>query len=106
VSHTAVAATCPGLRNLTDEPVRAIAANGGRGGTGYWVGVICTIGVESIVKAIMHAAQGMGAEHVALGPDFDDATTTPFDMRDRSPVTLPLREFATGVAQRPALWVE
>jgi len=78
VSHTGVAATCPGPRNLTDEQLRAIAAKGGLIGIGFWDAAVCTLNVESIVKAIMHAVQVMGVQHVALGSDFDGATRTPF----------------------------
>jgi membrane dipeptidase len=87
VSHTGVAATCAGPRNLTDVQLRAIAAKGGLIGIGYWDGAVCTVDVESIVKAIMHAVRVMGAEHVALGSDFDGATKTPFDTHDLSQVT-------------------
>jgi microsomal dipeptidase-like Zn-dependent dipeptidase len=87
VSHTGVAATCPGPRNLTDDQLRRIAAKGGLIGIGYWDAAVCTLGVESIVKAIMHAAEIMGADHVALGSDFDGATHTPFDTRDLARIT-------------------
>jgi membrane dipeptidase len=78
VSHTGVAATCKGPRNLTDEQLKAIAANGGVVGIGYWDGAICTPGAASTAKAIRHAANIAGVEHVALGSDFDGATGTPF----------------------------
>ena len=81
VSHTGVAATCPGPRNLTDEQLRAIAANGGLIGIGYWDGAVCKPTIENIVKAIRHAVQVMGVSHVALGSDFDGATQTPWDTR-------------------------
>lgn len=81
VSHTGVAATCPGPRNLTDDQLRAIAANGGVIGIGYWDGAICEPTVANIVKAITHAVKVMGVSHVALGSDFDGATRTPFDTR-------------------------
>lgn len=87
VSHTGVAATCPGPRNLTDDQLRRIAAKDGLIGIGYWDAAVCTLGVESIVNAIMHAVQIMGAEHVALGSDFDGATHTPFDTRELSRIT-------------------
>lgn len=79
VSHTGVAGTCPGPRNLTDAQLRAIAANGGVVGIGYWDAAVCTLGAASIVKAIRHAVTVAGIEHVALGSDFDGATATPFD---------------------------
>ena len=78
VSHTGVAATCPGPRNLTDEQLRAIAANGGVVGIGYWDAAVCTLGAASIAKAIRHAVDVAGIDHVGLGSDFDGATSTPF----------------------------
>ena len=41
VSHTGVAATCPGPRNLSDEQLRAIAAQGGVIGIGFFPGAVC-----------------------------------------------------------------
>ncbi len=81
VSHGGVAATCPGPRNLTDDQLRAIASNGGLVGIGYWDGAVCEMTVPSIVRAMRHAATVMGAQHVALGSDFDGATTEPWDTR-------------------------
>lgn len=81
VSHTGVTAVCPGPRNLTDEQLRAIAANGGLIGIGYWDGAVCEPTIGNIVKAITHAVQVMGVQHVALGSDFDGATRTPWDTR-------------------------
>ncbi len=78
VSHTGVAATCPGPRNLTDDQLKAIAANGGVIGIGYWDAAVCALGAASIAKAIRHAADVAGIDHVALGSDFDGATSTPF----------------------------
>lgn len=81
VSHTGVAAVCAGPRNLTDDQLRAIAANGGLIGIGYWDGAVCEPTIANIVKAITHAVQVMGVQHVALGSDFDGATKTPWDTR-------------------------
>ncbi len=78
VSHTGVAATCPGPRNLTDDQLTAIAANGGVVGIGYWDAAVCTLGAASIAKAIRHAVDVAGIDHVGLGSDFDGATSTPF----------------------------
>jgi len=87
VSHTGVAATCPGPRNLTDDQLRAIAAKGGLIGIGYWDAAVCTLNVGSIVKAITHAVEIMGPTHVALGSDFDGATHVPFDTHDLVHIT-------------------
>lgn len=78
VSHTGVAATCPGPRNLTDDQLKAISANGGVVGIGYWDAAVCTLGAASIAKAIRHAVDIAGIDHVGLGSDFDGATSTPF----------------------------
>lgn len=87
VSHTGVAATCAGPRNLTDDQLRAIAAKGGLIGIGYWDAAVCTLSLDAIVAAIQHAVDIMGPTHVALGSDFDGATHTPFDTHDLSHIT-------------------
>ena len=82
VSHTGVAATCPGPRNLTDDQLRAIAAKGGLVGIGYFEGAVCGLGAPFIAKAIMHAVATMGVSHGALGSDFDGAVRVPWDTRE------------------------
>ena len=79
VSHAGVQATCPGPRNLTDDQLRAIAATGGVVGIGFWDGAICEPSAASAAKAIRHAVDVAGIDHVALGSDWDGATTEPFD---------------------------
>ncbi|QDL53227.1 dipeptidase [Rhodoferax aquaticus] len=80
VSHTGVAGTCPGPRNLTDAHLRGIAATGGLVGIGYWDGAVCEPTVANIVKAMRYAIGVVGVNHVALGSDFNGATRTPFDV--------------------------
>lgn len=75
VSHVGVQATCPGPRNLTDAQLRAVAANGGLIGIGFWDGAICSSAPKEIAKAIVHAIAVAGVAHVALGSDWDGATT-------------------------------
>lgn len=79
VSHTGVKGTCSSVRNLSDEQLRAIARKGGIVGIGYWDGAVCTPNVANIVSALVYTVRVIGAEHVALGSDFDGGTTTPFD---------------------------
>lgn len=81
VSHTGVAGTCPGPRNLSDEHLRRIAAGGGLVGIGYWDGAVCATSVDAIVKAIRYSVDLIGVEHVALGSDFDGTIHAPFDTR-------------------------
>lgn len=80
VSHTGVAGTCPGPRNLTDAHLRRIAATGGVVGIGYWDGAVCDASVPGIVKALRYAVDKIGVAHVALGSDFNGATNMPFDV--------------------------
>ena len=79
VSHTGVAGTCPGPRNLTDAHLERIAATGGVIGIGYWDAAVCETSVGAIVRAIRYAVNKVGVEHVALGSDFDGTVHTPFD---------------------------
>ena len=75
VSHVGVQATCPGPRNLTDDQLRALAANGALIGIGFWDGAICSSSPRDVAKAMRHAVSVAGLAHVALGSDWDGATT-------------------------------
>jgi membrane dipeptidase len=79
VSHTGVQATCPGPRNLSDEQIRAVGATGGVIGIAYFEGAVCGADVGHIVRAMRHVKDLVGAQHLALGSDFDGAVTTAFD---------------------------
>src|SRR5208282_2267072 len=79
VSHTGVKGTCNNTRNLSDEQFRGVARTGGVIGIGYWDTAVCGTDAHAIARAIRYAAGVVGADHVALGSDFDGATTTPFD---------------------------
>lgn len=79
VSHTGVQGTCAGPRNLSDDQIRRVAKNGGVVGIGFWDAAVCDLGAGAIAKAIRYAVDRAGVEHVALGSDFDGATTVPFD---------------------------
>jgi microsomal dipeptidase-like Zn-dependent dipeptidase len=79
VSHTGVKGTCDNNRNLSDEQLRKIAAKGGVIGIGYWDAATCGRDALAVARAIRHAANVVGVEHVALGSDFDGAVTEPFD---------------------------
>ena len=79
VSHTGVRRTCPTNRNLSDDQLRAIAGNGAVVGIGVWPGATCGRSARHIARAIAHAVRVAGADHVALGSDFDGTTLTPFD---------------------------
>lgn len=78
-SHGGVQATCKVNRNLNDEQVRGLAATGGLVGIGYWDAAVCDTSPASIAKAMKHVRDLVGINHVALGSDYDGATTVRFD---------------------------
>jgi len=79
VSHTGVRGTCDNPRNLSDDQLRGVALGGGLVGIGYWELAVCGSTPAAIAKAFAHAKGVIGAEHLALGSDFDGAVRTPFD---------------------------
>jgi membrane dipeptidase len=79
VSHTGVRATCDTERNLSDDQLRKIAANGGLVGIGFFEGAVCSVEPSAIARAIRHAVDVMGVKHVAIGSDFDGSVATAFD---------------------------
>ncbi|HEX7286604.1 MAG TPA: dipeptidase [Candidatus Angelobacter sp.] len=79
VSHTGVKGTCDNPRNLADDELRAVAKTGGVIGIGLWETATCGNDAQATARAIRYAANIAGADHVALGSDFDGGTTTPFD---------------------------
>ena len=79
VSHTGIRSACEGPRNLSDEHVRGVAATGGLVGIGFWDTVICGDDAAAIARSIRRAVDLVGAEHVALGSDWDGTVTVPFD---------------------------
>ncbi len=79
VSHTGVRGTCDNQRNLSDAQLAAISDHGGVIGIGVWDTAVCGVDARAIARAIEHAINVAGWEHVALGSDFDGAVTAPFD---------------------------
>ena len=79
VSHTGVKGVCNNNRNLDDDQLRAVAATGGVIGVGFWDVATCGTDAKAIATAIRCTVGVVGAEHVALGSDFDGAVTEPFD---------------------------
>ncbi len=79
LSHGGVKGVCDSSRNLSDELMQQFAAKGGLVGIGYWGGAICAVSPDGIVESIRYAIDLLGIDHVALGSDYDGATTVPFD---------------------------
>ena len=75
VSHTGVTFICLGPRNLSDQQLTALGKQGALIGIGFWDGAVCDPSPRTIAAAIRHAVNVAGADHVALGSDWDGATT-------------------------------
>ena len=78
-SHGGVKATCNTNRNLSDDEIRAVAANGGVIGIGYWDAAVCEPTPAATARAIRHVRDLVGIRYVGLGSDFDGSVTTGFD---------------------------
>ena len=92
MSHTGVRGTCDNVRNLSDEHLRGIAATGGLVGIGFWPNATCGDDVTAIARAIRHATNTAGIDHVGLGSDFDGAVAQPIDATGMVQVTDALLE--------------
>lgn len=70
-SHSSCRALHDHPRNLTDKQMRAIAQSGGFVALNAFGGFLASNpSINDYVKHVSHAADILGAEHVALGPDF------------------------------------
>jgi microsomal dipeptidase-like Zn-dependent dipeptidase len=90
VSHTGLTSICAGPRNLDDELARRIAQHGGMIAIGFWKAAVCGTDTRAIARAISHAIDVVGVDHVALGSDFDGGVPVPFDAAHMSMLTAAL----------------
>jgi microsomal dipeptidase-like Zn-dependent dipeptidase len=92
VSHGGVRAVCDANRNLTNDQLQRLAANGGVIGIGYWEAAVCDSSPAGIVAAMNHVRDTIGIQHIALGSDFDGAVTTRFDTSELAVLTQALMD--------------
>lgn len=92
VSHTGLYGHCESARNIPDDLMKEIADAGGLIGIGFWDGAICKSDVDTIAEAILYAVNLLGADHVALGSDFDGTVTTPLDASELPALTQALMD--------------
>lgn len=106
VSHSAAAALCAHRRNLTDEQLKAVAQSGGVIGLTLVPQFLCRDGRASAADFARHAAHiaGLiGAEHLALGSDFDGTDELPEEIGGVQDAELLYRAMlAEGLAERDA----
>ena len=78
-SHTGLRGVLDNARNLSDAHLDGIAATGGLVGIGFWDTACGGRDTAWIARSIAYAVDRVGAEHVALGSDWDGAVGVPFD---------------------------
>jgi membrane dipeptidase len=105
-SHGGVQATCKVNRNLSDEHIRGVARTGGIIGIGYWDAAICDTSPRAAAKAMKHVRDLVGISHVALGSDYDGATTVRFDTSQLVQVTQALMDEGFSEAEIRAVMGE
>lgn len=87
VSHTGIYSQCKTVRNISDDLMREITSRGGLIGIGFWEEVTCDDTPAGIAASIVAAVTLVGADHVALGSDFDGAVKTTFDVSELAAIT-------------------
>ena len=87
VSHTGMRGACDSARNISDNHMLRIAAAGGLIGIGFWDGAVCDATPAGVAKSIAYAVNLLGREYVALGSDYDGATSVYFDTSELSVLT-------------------
>ncbi|NVJ97849.1 MAG: dipeptidase [Alphaproteobacteria bacterium] len=73
MSHTGLKGHCDTPRNFPDDLMKAIAARGGLIGIGFWKAAICDDTPDAIAEALLYGVSLVGADHIALGSDWDGA---------------------------------
>jgi len=71
VSHTGLKGHCDTPRNFNDDLMKAIAAKGGVIAIGMWETAVCDPTPPGIAAAINYGINLVGADHIALGSDWD-----------------------------------
>jgi len=80
LSHGGVKGTCDNIRNLSDAQIIEIGKRNGLIGIGLWETAVCGNDIEYTAQAIRYVADKIGVDKVAIGSDFDGATTTSYDI--------------------------
>lgn len=83
-THSNAAGLTPHPRNLTDEQLQAIARRGGAVGVNFYPTFTGGASLAQILDHLEYLVNVMGADHVALGSDFDGFTGRVNDLEDVS----------------------
>ena len=99
VSHTGVRGACDSPRNISDDHMRRIAGAGGLIGIGFWDAAVCDHSPAGVARSIAYAIDLVGVGHVALGSDYDGATSVHFDISELPALTQALLDQGLHPAQ-------
>ena len=80
VSHVGLRGTADNQRNLSDEQARGVAATGGVMGIAMFEHAVGGKTLDDTAHAMRYGADLVGADHIAIGSDFDGALTTATDV--------------------------
>ena len=92
ISHTGFNGHCKSPRNISDNLMVEIAKQGGLIAVGFWDAAVCDNTPRSVAEAIIYGVGLIGADHVALGSDFDGTVTPAFDTSELVAITHELLE--------------
>lgn len=83
-SHSNARAVCPHPRNLTDDQIRALAAEGGVMGMNFAPAFVHPedATLEGVLDHVDHIAELVGIDHIGLGSDFDGIGRPPRGLED------------------------
>ncbi len=91
LSHGGMKGVCNSPRNLPDDLMKQVTEKGGLVAIGLWSGAICDATPEGIARSIVYAVETLGADHVALGSDWDGGVGA-IDADDIAAITAALLE--------------
>jgi len=86
-SHSSAYALCNASRNVPDDVLVRVAANGGVVSVNFYSGfIVCTDSppgnISDVANHIDHMVNVMGVEHVGIGADYDGVSTLPYGLED------------------------
>lgn len=108
VSHTGVFSVCNHTRNLTDDQIKALAANGGVMGI-YFVPPFLALPPEkatldTYVKHIAYVADLVGVDHVGVGTDYDGGIDVLVPLTELTGVIQALMKFGFSKEEIRKIW--
>jgi membrane dipeptidase len=110
VSHTACFSRCNHYRAVTDDQIKALAANGGAMGIIFapqYLSADPAQGtIDTMVEHICHAIDLAGIDHVAIGSDYDGGVKAPVipDMSQLVNLTRSMMEHGLSEEEIKKIW--